>query len=447
MNSPVLSTNMDAEQQKNLSVTELVQMSNEHLKQLWKHPVSVVGELSNVRSYASGHIYLTLKDSSAEISGVMFASYAANLTTDPKEGDAVVVRCQPTIYPPKGRFQIVISHIEQRGGQGQLYEEFLRIKEDLRDKGWFAETHKKQIPKFPRRIGVVVSQQGAAKRDVCITLRKRFPLATVIIFPAPAQGHDAPAKISVAINSAGSENCDVLLVCRGGGSFEDLHAYNDIQVAKAIYASEIPIITGVGHQTDETIADFVADLRAPTPTGAAVAAVPDREELLQRVADLAQRCRKACFEKINFAGERIDDCIQDLRTVAQQQAQISRLRMGILLQARQRLLAYVRSMQNYVQRIDQLTASLLKVRRQLCKHHTGQLNHLQQRLDSLDPRRTLQRGYAILTDAHGKVLSYADQLPAGTAAVLELQDGAVDTVVGEKTTSKLRLSDDLSTSS
>ena len=442
-----------------ISVSELVQSSSRHLQQLWPQQIWVNGELSNVRRYPSGHVYLTLKDDSAEISGVMFASQAKNLATLPSEGNAVTVLCQPNIYAPKGRLQIVINKLALRG-QGQLYEEFIRIKKMLRDKGWFGPEHKTPLPAVPRSIAVVVSMQGAAWRDVRTTLRKRFALARVLVFPAPAQGSDAPAKIAAALNWADTHSCDVLLLCRGGGSFEDMHAYNSLQVAEAIWNAKVPVIAGIGHETDETIADFVADTRAATPTAAAVAAVPESSELLQRIAALEQRFTKSLRSQLDLSGARIDDYSGELRDAAHELAGLSRLRLTHLHdrcvtaqqnlqaakrqqlnQAQSRLATHMRFLLNFVHRINALAEALPRLRKRMYQQHIHKLDYLQHHLRSLNPRQTLQRGYAIICDAQGKVLSSAGQLSDGTHAIVELHDGAVTAVAGERTTSKLPMDD------
>src|SRR5688572_17380583 len=251
-----------------LSVADLNRLAREiverHLPLSW-----VAGEISNFKRYDSGHCYFTLKDETAQVDCVMFRTKAMLLPWKPENGMQVEVRAYATLYEARGRFQLTVE-VMRRSGLGALYEAFERLKAKLEREGLFDPARKRVLPRFPRMIGVVTSPQAAALRDVLTTLERRSPGVPVIVYPTPVQGEGAGSRIADAVTKAANRaECDVLIVCRGGGSIEDLWAYNDEALARAIAASAIPVVSGVGHETDFTIADFVADVRAPTPTAAA----------------------------------------------------------------------------------------------------------------------------------------------------------------------------------
>lgn len=245
--------------------------------------VFVKGELSNVKIHQSGHIYFTLKDDGARIAATMFKTAATKLAFEPKEGMQVFIRGDVNVYEGYGTYQLYVQEM-QPDGIGSLFVAFNQLKEQLQKEGLFKPDWKQPIPRFPEKIGVLTSTTGAAIRDICTTLKRRYPLAEIVIYPTLVQGAQAAPNIVHNIERANIDaNCDVLIVGRGGGSIEDLWAFNEEIVARAIFGSRIPIISAVGHETDTTIADYVADLRAPTPTAAAEMAVPDQQDLFQRV--------------------------------------------------------------------------------------------------------------------------------------------------------------------
>ncbi|MEX3745794.1 MULTISPECIES: exodeoxyribonuclease VII large subunit [Lysinibacillus] len=249
-----------------------------HLREVY-----VKGELSNVKIHQSGHIYFTLKDDGARIAATMFKTAATKLAFEPKEGMQVFIRGDVNVYEGYGTYQLYVQEM-QPDGIGSLFVAFNQLKEQLQKEGLFKPDWKQPIPRFPEKIGVLTSTTGAAIRDICTTLKRRYPLAEIVIYPTLVQGAQAAPNIVHNIERANiDENCDVLIVGRGGGSIEDLWAFNEEIVARAIFGSRIPIISAVGHETDTTIADYVADLRAPTPTAAAEMAVPDQQDLFQRV--------------------------------------------------------------------------------------------------------------------------------------------------------------------
>ncbi|HDR8880578.1 TPA: exodeoxyribonuclease VII large subunit, partial [Burkholderia territorii] len=256
----------------------------------------ISGEVSNFTRAASGHWYFSIKDQQAQMRCVMFRGRAQYAEFTPREGDRIEVRAVVTMYEPRGEVQLNVEAV-RRTGQGRLYEAFLRLKAQLEAEGLFAPERKRPLPAHPRAIGIVTSLQAAALRDVLTTLARRAPHIPVIVYPAPVQGAGSAEKLVAAVQTANARReVDVLLVCRGGGSIEDLWSFNDEALARAIAASELPVVSGVGHETDFTIADFAADLRAPTPTGAAELASPQRALLLREVAD-RQRALARCLER------------------------------------------------------------------------------------------------------------------------------------------------------
>ena len=264
-----------------LSVTALTKYikykleGDTHLKQIY-----LKGEISNLTKHSRGHYYFSLKDENAQIKAIMFSSATKSLAFDPKDGDKVLAYGAISVYEPSGSYSIQIYQMEP-DGIGALYLAYEKLKEELEEKGYFSQTRKKPIPKYPSAIGVITSPTGAAIRDIIHTIERRYPLTKLILYPALVQGDTAKESIRDQINKANQDSLvDVLIVGRGGGSIEDLWAFNERVVAEAIYASKIPIISAVGHETDFTISDFVSDLRAPTPTAAAELATPDRKSVV-----------------------------------------------------------------------------------------------------------------------------------------------------------------------
>src|SRR5258706_9655295 len=288
-----------------VTVSELLRSVRDSLERrfplLW-----VSGEISNLSLAPSGHCYFTLKDGQAQVECVMFRSRAALLQRELQNGARIEARARVTLYEPRGRFQLSVEAVRQ-AGVGPLYERFLRVKEKLEREGVFDAGLKRELPAFPRCIGVVTSLAAAALRDVLTTLARRNPALTVVVYPVPVQGQGAAARIAAMLGRASERaDCDVLLLVRGGGSIEDLWQFNEEAVARAIRASRIPVVVGVGHETDFTIADFAADARAPTPTAAAELASPSRPELLLRVAELGVRATREALRRIAYAMQGVD---------------------------------------------------------------------------------------------------------------------------------------------
>lgn len=375
--------------------------SDEILQDLW-----VQGEISNLTHHTSGHLYFTLKDSNAELRCVMWRNIALRQTQLPANGDAVEVHGYISVYETRGQYQLYADAIRPLG-EGALFQEFLRLKARLEAEGLFDPARKRPIPKLPRRIGVVTSSTGAAIRDILSTLARRFPLAEVILAPTLVQGEDAPQAIVTALKSLNEQTQpDVILLARGGGSLEDLWAFNDERVARAIADSPAPIITGVGHETDFTIADFVADLRAPTPTAAAELATPDREELR---LDLSEATRRLA---------------QTAQDIIQQHAwALGGLQSRLMMQSpRSRLLSDR-------QRLDELIhRSLLSWDHQIALQRS-ELSGLQQRLDGLNPTGVLGRGYALVSRLDGQPIGSLSEVHVADLLNVRLVDGAFEAQV------------------
>lgn len=366
------------------------------LQDLW-----VQGEVSNISRPGSGHLYFTIKDAGAALRCVMWRTAVIRQTFTLREGDAVEVHGGISIYAPNGVYQLYADWIRS-AGEGALYQEFLRLKARLQAEGLFDEARKRSIPRWPRRIGLVTSPTGAAVRDILNTLRRRYPLVDVTLAPTAVQGMEAPAGIVAALQALNLYvHPDVILLARGGGSIEDLWAFNDERVARAIAASPVPVIAGVGHETDFTIADFVADLRAPTPTAAAELATPNQDDLQALLTEYtahAQRCIQSCLSRRRW------------------ELDVQRNRMSL-----HSPLPRIRSDR---QRLDDLVR-----RAGTGLHHRVRLQrtHLlgfEQRLHALSPLAVLQRGYAIVSKAGGELVRSKHQVELGEDLSVRVSDGS-----------------------
>ncbi|MBK9207904.1 MAG: exodeoxyribonuclease VII large subunit [Anaerolineales bacterium] len=360
-------------------------------KQLENDPtlqdVWVEGEISNLSRPASGHIYFTLKDKNASLKCMMWKPDAAKLRIALQDGMAVEAHGRITVYEPQGTYQLAVNLIQPKG-EGALYQEFLRLKAMLEAEGLFDPERKRPIPEFPRVVGIVTSGTGAALRDMLNTLRRRMPLTKVILAPAPVQGVDAPPALVKALQSLNTQNPDVILLARGGGSIEDLWAFNDERVVRAVADSKAPVICGVGHETDFTLSDFAADLRAPTPTAAA--------ELATRITldDL--------YSQLNYQAARITDLISGL--LAEQKALIS------AFASRMKYVSPERRIQSDSQTLDELSRRALSALTHRIQLQSRHVDGISKRLQSLNPEGILSRGYAIITRKEdGKVVTQVSQ--------------------------------------
>lgn len=386
-----------------LSVSELNRLARETLERSF--PLFWIGgEICNLTRAASGHWYFSLKDERAQVRCVMFRSRNSYLDWTPREGDKVEARALVTLYEARGDFQLTVEFL-QRAGLGALFEAFERLKARLEAEGLFDNARKRPIPVHPRRIGIVTSPDAAALRDVLITLRRRMPAIPVVLYPTPVQGKGAAALIAAAIGKAGQRaECDVLIVCRGGGSIEDLCQFNEEIVARAIADCPIPVISGVGHETDFTIADFVADRRAATPTAAAELVTPDRTALLRTLRQLQQHMARQLGHLLSRRMQQLDYLARRLLSPAQRIAQ----QRNHLAHLHARMLAAV---MNQLQRRQR------------------QLAHLQQNLKHLNPEAVLTRGYALVQAEDGSLVRSSRVLQTGQKVRLRLAEGQADAAI------------------
>ena len=421
-----------------LSVSELNRLARlaleKALPSCW-----VAGEISNLSRASSGHWYFTLKDAQAGVRCAMFRNRNQFVDWQPREGDRVEVRAQPTLYEARGDYQLIVEAM-RRAGAGALFEAFLRLKAKLEQEGLYAPERKRALPPYPRAIGVVTSMLAAALRDVLTTLKRRWPAATVVLYPTPVQGAEAPTGLRAALaNAARRMECDVLLLVRGGGSLEDLWAFNDEGLARAIAASPIPVVSGVGHETDFSIADFVADLRAATPTGAAQLATPDREELAQHLDHLNRRQIHARRHHLDAQALRLDSLTRRLRHPAQHLATqrrhldhlVNRLRLAQLAlreRARQRVNRLGERLGAGRPNPTALREPVQRLQTALARAWAGhpdrnRLVALTAHLGHLNPQAVLERGYSITLDARGRVVRDGGLLTEGDRLELAFARG------------------------
>jgi len=404
----------------------------------------VKGEVSNFTRAASGHWYFNLKDEGAQVRAVMFKGRAQYAGFMPREGDKVEVRTLVTLYAPRGDYQLNVEAI-RRSGVGDLYAAFLQLKERLEREGLFARERKRALPGFPRRIGIVTSPQAAALRDVLTTLRRRAPHVEVVLYPTPVQGEGAGQRIAAAIGRASERaECDVLLVCRGGGSIEDLWSFNEEVVARAIVAAAMPVISGVGHETDFTIADFAADLRAPTPTAAAELAASARQdwlaELRGHAADLTRALRRTLADKAQSVDwlsrrlvspsayiqhERVKLLALQNRLSHANQIPLTRMRHG-LQQLASRLAHQLPDTRHARRDLADLARRLQRAQGAQQSAQRQALATLHSQLELLNPQRTLERGYAIVSDHQGRVLHSPAELAARSEITIRLAQGSAE---------------------
>ncbi len=387
-----------------LSVTEITRYlrqlleSDEILQDVW-----IAGEISNLSRPASGHIYFSMKDETAALRCVIWKSFALRLRVPLQNGLAVEAHGYISLYERDGQYQLYIDALRP-AGEGLLYQEFLRLKARLEAEGLFAPERKRSVPAFPRTIGIVTSATGAALQDMLNTLRQRFPLAAVVLAPAAVQGDEAPPQLVAALRALNHlPEVDVILIGRGGGSLEDLWAFNDEQVVRAVAASRIPVIAGIGHETDFTLSDFAADLRAPTPTGAAVLATPDVADLRLEFQQAASRLASA------FQGRVVDERAR-LESLDHRLLRVSPL--WIIQNDRQQL-------DGLALRLERSLAHDLRLRR-------AQLLGIEERLRSLNPLAVLKRGFAVARTPEGEIVRRVAQVKAGQRLIVRVSDGEVD---------------------
>ncbi|GAB4581973.1 MAG: exodeoxyribonuclease VII large subunit [Anaerolineales bacterium] len=386
------------------SVTDLTRYlrdlleSDHNLTDLW-----ISGEVSNVSNPRSGHLYFTLKDANASLKCVMWKPQVMRLRFLPRDGDAIEVHGALSVYEQAGQYQLYADLIRQTG-EGALYQEFMRLKAKLESEGLFDEARKRPIPAWPHRIGLITSPTGAALQDMLNTLRRRFPLVNVIFAPTAVQGLEAPPGIVRGLTALNRQTPapDVIILARGGGSIEDLWCFNDETVVRAVAHSAIPVISGVGHETDFTLTDFAADLRAPTPTAAAELATPNQADLREALTELSSELSRTLLDALNTRRWTLSDAQNRLL----RQAPRARL-----LNDRQRL-------DDLLRRTETTLTYQMSIRR-------TRLEGLAQKLTALNPLAILERGYAVITTSDGQVIRRVRQVAPGDALTIRVSDGTL----------------------
>ena len=424
-----------------LTVSELNRIARRALESqlplLW-----VEGEISNFTAASSGHWYFSLKDANAQVRCVMFRTRNLAVDFTPANGDHVEIRALPSLYEARGEFQLGVENI-RRAGAGRLYEAFLKLKARLAAEGLFDATNKRALPNFARCIGVITSPQAAALNDVLTALARRMPGLPVILYPTPVQGQNASAQIAAAILLACQRaECDVLLVCRGGGSLEDLWAFNDEAVVRAIAASRIPIVSGVGHETDFTLTDFVADVRGPTPTAAAELASPLRHELLQTLQRQHVRLARSIARIVDTHAQRLDhlarvmvhpaEALGRQHTHLGQQGQrliramhrLHERRLAQLQLHESRMPRLAATLGRQQLRLTQLQERLQRAPAHQLEQHKLRLDRLGSNLMHLNPLNILARGYSVITQANGQIVRDARMLASGETVNLRFDRGS-----------------------
>lgn len=412
------------------------------LNDLW-----VRGEISNFNHHSRGHMYFTLKDEHSRIQSVMFAGHNRTLSFQPENGMKVLIRGEVNVYEPFGQYQLYAKEM-QPDGIGNLFLAFEKLKETLEKEGLFAEHRKRELPKFPTEIGVITSPSGAAVRDIVTTVKRRFPIARITLFPVTVQGDRASVSISKAIAQANELNMhDVLIVGRGGGSLEDLWAFNEEIVARNIFHSTIPIISAVGHETDFTISDFVADVRAATPTAAAELAVPNTTELHDRIENRKIRLIRAMLIRLEREKERLEQAEKSYAfrypmQLVQQKHQDLDYNVERIIRAMKRQLERKRDKWNYVTELihrvhprdslneagenrTELTNRLVRAMKEQLNNNNATFQKNIAHLQALSPLNIMQRGYSIIKKEEDIIKSIS-QVELGDFVQLELQDGQLD---------------------
>jgi exodeoxyribonuclease VII large subunit len=384
------------------SVSQLNNAARSLLESEFLH-VLVEGEISNYVCPASGHWYFSLKDSKAQVRCAMFRGANRHVRDTPEDGMQVQVRCKVSLYAPRGDYQLIVEHLEATG-DGALQREFEKLKSRLNKEGLFAEEHKQPLPELPKAIGVVTSSTGAAVRDVIKVLRRRCPLIPIIVYPSLVQGTSAAQSIASMINLANTrQECDVLIVGRGGGSLEDLWPFNEEVVARAIFESDLPVVSAVGHEVDVTISDFVADMRAATPSAAAEIVSPDMTQWVAHTQNLSTRLRR--------------EMLQYVRNTQQQ-----------LTWLRKRLRHPGQKLQEQAQQLDYLWQNLAKAQQRLLQNKQQQLANTSRALNTISPLATLERGYSILLKDN-QVIRSKKQVKAGDTLTAKVRDGDIKCTV------------------
>ncbi|NVJ66767.1 MAG: exodeoxyribonuclease VII large subunit [Gammaproteobacteria bacterium] len=444
---PQKTSQAPTETRKVFSVSEMALTIRRQLEreigQIW-----ITGEISNFMQPASGHWYFTLKDANAQLKCAIFKNRNRSARFTPEDGQQVLIRAKLSLYEPRGDLQLIGEYIEP-AGEGALQVAFNRLKEKLKDKGLFDQAHKKPIPKVPNKIGIITSASGAAIRDVLTVLKRRMPQVPVMIYPSLVQGESAAKSLIKQIEQANQEKtCDVLLVTRGGGSLEDMWCFNDESLAETIFASELPIVSAVGHEVDISISDMVADLRAPTPSAAAELLVPDQDEYRQKLNQFKRRLANETQHRLEVAQALLDritaQIVHPKEKLMESRAELRELTQNLLVAFRELITEHSSDLVdlNYrlqtfdpefelEQRQDDLVLAkenLVKSFNSLLKDKQQQMALCMQQLNDLSPLATLKRGYTITEDETGKTLTSVKQVQKAKELTTKFVDGEVRSI-------------------
>ena len=398
----------ETEENKVYSVTDLnlyvkaLLTRDENLQGIW-----VRGEISNFIHHRSRHMYFSIKDDKSQIRCAMFENANNELDFTPEEGMDVLCKGNISIYTQRGEYQMVVTEMLS-GGLGTLYLAFEKLKKRLMEEGLFHEEHKQPIPFLPQRVGVVTSEDGAALKDILTVIRRRFPNMNILLMPVPVQGKGVAEKIARGIEVMDSQDVDVIIVGRGGGSIEDLWNFNEEVVARAIFHAKTPIISAVGHETDFLISDFVADLRAPTPSAAAERAVPFKAEVLKQLENEARRCALA-----------LSGMVQESRIKLQRVMASPVFRSPLML------------LEDHKQNLDDSQRELYRNIMLSVKDHRSRLKNQQERLKALGPEEVMKRGYSLVMDSSGRLISSVEDVYVGESISIKLSDGEIESKVKE----------------
>ena len=396
--------------------------SDEHLKNVF-----LKGEISNFKAHSTGHLYFSLKDETSKINAIMFSVNAKKLKFHPQDGSKVLLVGRISVYEATGNYQIYVEDMIE-DGVGNLYIAYEKLKTELAKEGLFDDSHKKKIPKIPSKVGIITAPTGAAIKDIISTIRRRFPLCETILFPSLVQGENAAVDIVKNIKLADTYDLDVLIVGRGGGSIEDLWPFNEEIVARAIYEANVPIISAVGHEVDFTIADFVSDLRAPTPTGAAELAVPNQTDVLKHIEQLRIRANENIYKKINY---------QKLYLDSLKNSFVIKSPMIMYENKKQKLDMNLEKIKNLINNILEVRKSkfnllksnyLLNNPNEIYKHQQIRLENIIDKLNIINPLNTLKRGYT-LTYFDGNIVKDIKDIKVGNVIKTRFTNGTVESTV------------------
>lgn len=391
--------------------------------------VYIKGEISNFKRHSRGHFYFTIKDEESRINAIMFASSTKNINFEPVDGMKVLVKGRISVFEQTGNYQIYVSEMTE-DGIGNLYALYEELKKKLEKEGYFDNAHKKILPLIPSRIGIVTAPTGAAIKDILSTLKRRYPLCETILFPSLVQGKEAASDIANKIKIADTYDLDLLIVGRGGGSIEDLWAFNEEVIAKAIYDANTPIISAVGHEVDFTIADFVADVRAATPTGAAEIAVPDKEELKKLINQYEIRINKIVNNKVSYYNDILSRIKQSY--ILSNPMSIYEVKEQLLSNMIEKINTTILSIINTNNlKLESLKSSFIfENPNKIYENKLNSYNHLLEKLEVLNPLNTLKRGYSI-TKVNNKVVTSIKNIEVNDEAIINLNDGFIKSKITE----------------